>query len=406
MEIIILLLPSIVCLVVTCIIWSRQHLTLSSRFFIVAMLSCTFYLLFDALICFPHTAPSLLVWVYIGMSFLTPVIHLTMGIAAWTLITQRQHFLRRLFWLYTIPVVLCAFQVLISFEIIGPNTLAEYIESGHLMPMQLGENEMLWFRIYRVLTTDGFIPIYCATSLSCCIYLIYVLHKSDFSLSMLKRFLFAKGTIRPMHLLILFYFANVFCSLIRIHDGRETVPEREMPFYCIVFSIQAIFLAMMGLALDNLKKPCLSLRDTHRTPYFDDMPIHVSESESRVATDDLADEESDSYRILNLRDDLKLLMHQRACYLQPGMSRYSVSSHLGLSRRSFDHLIFLLYHVAYEDYVRVQRIQYCLRYKQQYPRASKIDVAMACGFPNVCEMDKQLEEWQQTHGEKDKKPED
>ena len=400
MEIVFLFLPSFVCLVVTCIIWSRRNLTLASQVYGLSLLACTFYLIFDGLICFPHTDPVLLVWSYIGLSFVTPIIHVAFMVVAWALKTQRQHFPKWIIVLTLLPCLSGVLQLVLSYGI-GVDMLADYLKHDHLLPARLTNDERDLYDLFRALSTDAIVPTVCFYVTISASYLLYVLVKTDFSISTLHNFLFRKGIIRPMHLLILFYFSIVLFSLLRLHDNRPSA--EELPRLCILFTVQAVLYVFMGLVADKMKKPYISLRDTHRTPYYKDLPVHITGLRDETLANDLTDEEPDSYRSLNLRDGLHEMMHDEACYLQPGMSRYSVSSRLGISRREFDKLIRLFYGVSYEVYVHIQRLEYYSRFRQQYPRISPETVATACGFPSVNEMRRQVEEWKAIGQEKPKK---
>ncbi len=390
MEIVFLFLPSVVCLAMTCILWTRRNLTLASQVYGLSLLACTFYLMFDGLICFPHTDPVLLVWSYIGLGFVTPIIHLVLMVVAWLLKTQRQHFPKWIIVLTLLPCLSGVIQLFLSYGI-GFDMVADYLKNDHMLPTRLTNYERYLYDLFRTLSTDAIVPTVCFyVTVSAC-YLIYVMVKTDFSFSMLHNFLFRKGIIRPLHLLILFYFSIVLFSLLRLHSGRPSA--EELPRLCILFSIQAVLYIFMGMVAYKMKKPYISLRDTHWTPYYKDMPVHIPTPARGTLANELTDEEPDNYRTMNLRDGLHELMHDEASYLQPGMSRYSVSSRLGLTRKEFDKLVRMLYGMTYEEYVHIQQLEYYKRFRQQYPRISPETVAMACGFPSANEMLRQVEQW-------------
>ena len=392
MQIIFLLLPGLLCLIVALTIWSRQNLTLSLRLLGWTMLVASFYLTFAGLTCFRHTNPYIMVWSFIGLGFTVPTLQFFVMLLCWSLHTQRQRYNKYALLLLILPA-LTGFFVMAGYGLIGFDAAADYLEHNSTMPAGLSHIEKAEYDVFRFLSADFYEAVSWLCVLSSFAYLFFLLYRSDFTPMVLLRFLFRRGPLRPMHAFIVLYFCIVVCSTLRLHVDRQYTLDHET-LYCILFIVQAPLIVLVGMVSYRFKSPCLYLRRPHRQPTYDDLPVRVHNLHGMrpADADELEDEEAESYRTLNLRDELKVLMREELCYLQPGMSRYSVSRRLELSRTGLDRLIFLLHHVSYDEYVMVQRVEYLRRYRLQYPDEPAESVAMACGFPNVQIMKRELKE--------------
>lgn len=388
MEIVILLLPAIVCFIVASIVWTGHHLTLSSRLLGWTMIICGFYLFLSILTTFPYTDPTWVVGCSIGLGLMVPMVQVAVIMLCWSLHTQHQRFNNTL-WLFCLFPVLSGFMMMIGYGLIGIEAASDYIDNGRMLPPGLTPGELMMYNAFQLITVDIYRIVVIMSVTGCVAYLVYLLIKSDFTIGALFRFLFKRGPLRPLHLFILIYFAFTVLSMLRLPGDRVFVRD-HISYYCLLFVGQAIVLALLALLALRFQRPCIYLVRPHSLPYFDDMPVRISVLNEKKGVLNFADDESDTYRTLNLRDELRLIMREKVSYLSPGMSRYSVSHCLDITRSGLDRLIHLLYHVSYEEYVMIQRTEYYRRYRLRYPEESQECVAMACGFPNVREMNRQI----------------
>lgn len=389
MLIIFLYLPAVICLFSAASIWNRRDLTLSERLYGWTMLLAGAYLTFGAIACSPYSESEAVAWANIGLGFVVPPLQLAVIFISWSLHTLRQRYDKPILLLNLLPAM-TGFLMLFAYGLIGFDSAVEYLDHNSTIPAGLSAGDIRLYRLFRTITCDVYrIIVVICISVSVC-YQIYVLLKSDFGPKVLVRFLFARGPMRPLQLFILLYIGILCCSIWRWKLGRD-ITGGNLTELCVLFSIKGVCIALMGVLSAYLKQPCVYLHRPHPTPYFEDMPVRVKELIApTVSNDDFDDEEADSYRTLNLRDEFRVLMQERACYLQPGMSRYSVSRHLNISRTGLDRLVRLVYHLTYMEYVLVQRVSYKFRYTKLYPKESSTEVAMACGFPSVREMNRQV----------------
>lgn len=382
MEVIVMFLPGLIALIAAVTIWSRPNLTLSLRNLGWLMLVGFLWNTFTAMTNIRHVDPDLMVWSFIGLGFTSPTLQYTVLILCWTLTTQQQRYNKYVLLLLLIPAFTGVI-VMSGYGLIGFSAAADYYAHGNMMPAGLSNYEKAEYDVFRFLTSDFYLFSSGLGILVTVVYQIYLLYKTDFTPMVVLRFLFQNGPIRPLHILIFLYFGVILCSVFRMRVDRQYALNHTN-FYTFLYAIQSVLFAMVGLLGLVFKSPCFYLRRPHPRPLFVDMPVQVHNPfKPTTNPNELEDEEAESYRTLNLRDELKVLMREEACYLQPGMSRYSVSSRLYLSRAGLDRLILLLHHCTYNDYVMVQKVEYYRRYKALYPSEPHESVAMACGFPNV-----------------------
>lgn len=388
MEVLFMFLPCAFSLIIAAAVWSRANLTFSSNMFAWTMLGEALYIALTGLVSFPYTDPKLIVWSYIGLGFIAPALQVLFATVCWSLYTLRQRFDSTKLIYILIPMSVGVL-VLIGFGLVGIDAAADYVQNGRTMPAGLTPGETLIYKIFDFLSFKVYAASIFISVTGSLGFMIYLLYKSDFTMATLMRFLFKGGPIRPFQLLVVLYVLFVACSIFRLSVGREFILH-HVKLFDLIFCVQSVVLICTGMVALGFKRPCIYLLHNHRQPTFDDLPVQVLDP--RGTENDYADDESDSYRTLNLRDELKLIMREDLCYLQPGMSRYSVSRQLDVSRGGLDRLIHLLHHVTYEEYVMIQRVEYSRRYRELYPNTSVDEVAMACGFPNVQEMNRQTKE--------------
>ena len=388
MSIIIFFLPAFICLISTAFIWTRSDKTLTERLLGWFMLLSGVYMLLDAIACSPYSDSWAVISTHLGLGFVAPPLQLVFMFIAWSLSTLRQRYDKPILLLHLLPGM-TGFLMLFGCCVIGFDSVIEYLEHDRTLPPHLSTSDIRSFNLFRLMTGDVYRISMTFFVLVCTVYLIYVAIVTDFSPRVLFRFLFKRGPIKPLHVLILLYFCLAICTLCRWKLG-DWANDDNWIYFCSLYSVKAVAYALMGYMAMQIKKPCIFLHLPHRRPYFEDMPVHVRELMRDGGHKDFADEEADSYRTLNLRDEFHVLMRERACYLQPGMSRYSVSQHLNLSRTGLDRFVRLVYHLTYQEFVLVQRVSYMRRYKQMFPKESDVDVAMICGFPSVKKMEQQV----------------
>jgi len=384
-----MLLPGVVCLIAAVTIWSRPALTLSLRNLGWVMAVSFLYSTFVAFTNFRYVDPDLLVWSYIGLGFVAPTLQYTILILSWTLATQHQRYNKYILLLLLIPAF-TGFIVMAGYALIGFDNAVDYYAHGNMPPAGLSNYEKAEYDVFRFLTSDLYLSS-CGVGIVITVaYQLYLLYKTDFTPMVVLRFLFKKGPLRPLHLFILLYFCVLATTIVRMRVDRQ-FSFNHTNLYSFLFSMQALFFALVGLLGFKFKSPDIYLSRPHRRPLYDDLPVQVHNPlQKGVDPNELEDEEAETYRTLNLRHELKVLMREEACYLQPGMSRYSVSRRLDISREGLDRLILLLHHVSYKEYVMVQRVEYYRRYRRQYPDEPHESVAMACGFPNVQTMKREI----------------
>lgn len=386
-----MMLPGVVCLIVCVVIWSMQNLTLSLRHLGWTMAISFLYSTFVALTNFRYVDANVLVWSYIGLGFLAPTLQYVILVLSWSLSTQQQRYNRYIMFLLLVPAF-TGVLVMAGYCLIGFDAAADYFAHGNMPPAGLSNYQKAEYDIFRFLTSDLYLSSCGLGMLITVAYQIYLLYKTDFTPMVVLRFLFKKGPLRPLHLFIILYFCVLATTILRMRVDRQYA-FNHAHLYSFLFATQAFFFALIGFLAFKFKQPCVYLNRPHPQPLYDDLPIQVHNPFDKNADpNELEDEEAETYRTLNLRHELKALMREEACYLQPGMSRYSVSRRLDLSREGLDRLILLLHHTTYKEYVMVQRVEYYRRYTHQYPEEPHVSVAMACGFQSARTMKREVNE--------------
>lgn len=380
------MLPFLVAITFVAVIMTFKHKTLSMRLLAIVATVAAVYFLADGLIAFPYTTPDIIVWCYIICSFSVPALPLAFTFFCWSLYTQQQRYDRKLFFFCAIPGVLGILELAV-YAMLGFDNAADYISHGRSIPADVSELERGLYEIFEGVSNSVYILAVEVSMIISIIPLIWILYKTDFKPSVVGRFLFNSGPIRVLHLEILAFFCLiVFCAVRLVLSRREIVEDPTMAL--IVFMGMGLSAGVIGFLGVHLRKPCVYLHKTHYRPKFDDMPVDFVFHKRRLNDDE--DDEADSYRTLNLRHEFKEIMREQQSYLQPGMNRYSVSGTLDISREALDRLVRIVYHITYEEYIMIQRVEHQTRYRTLYPHEPLETVAMECGFQSAASMNEQI----------------
>ena len=349
------------------------------------------YFLCDALESFPYTDAYTYVWARVCCGFCAPILPILLAFLLWSLHTHRQRYYRANLFFLLIPATM-GFAMLVVYSMLGFEAAADYIESEYTIPFGASDMDKWLYGLFRFVAFDVYTFV---VALSVCFlfaYIIYLAFVTDFTPSVVGNFLFHKGPIRPIHLLMVVIVLLVGISAFRLGVSPAYV-RSHMITISAMFCVQGILFMAFGLLGLKLRLPCMYWNRSHNHEYFVDMPAEVYEAYVyRRELTEADDVEADSYRTLNLRDEFKELMREQQCYLMQGMNRYVVSRALEVKRSAVDRLVRLLYHITYEEYVMVQRVEYYRRYRKLHPNEPQATIAMECGFPNVKEMNQQLKE--------------
>jgi len=392
MEIVVLALPSMVGYIFSAILYQRKCRTLAERFMLMFMVVISTFLLFDAYTVYPHAYSPAKVICLILNALNAPCIGITICFVGWSLHAVRQRY-RRPFLAFYLFAFLVFVAELLNYFGFGLERAADYYANDRMYPPECKTDTFL----YHIYGTFEFMAIYVynlvciVTFFNSIVYLIYLNLTSDFNLTTLYNFLFRRGPLRVLHIWSLSLLGLYVFTAYRIVYGSPYLTKN--PDTCMwLYVLAAVSMVVMGFASLQLRKPCVYLLRPHKQPIYEDVPVtiidphefsaHMVEDESSFDTD----EEADNYRTLNIRDDLYRLMRDQAPYLCPGQSRYFVAEMLGLRRDALDRTMRILFHISYEEYVMVQRIEYCRRYRDHYTNESEVEISIACGFVSLKEM--------------------
>ncbi len=390
MEIIVLSLPSVVGFVFAAILNQRKYKTLAERFMMMFLVVVSFFLFFDAYTVYPQAYSPAKVFCLICNAFFAPCIGITICFVSWSLHSIRQRYRRPFLTFYLLACVIFLIELL-NYIGFGFDRAADFYERGHVFPPEC-ETDVILYHIYSAFEYVAIYlyNVFCVVAFA--VSLVFTLCHSfygNFGPVVLFNYLFRRGPLRVIHVWLLSLLLLYLWAGVRIFWGSPYLtknPGVTMGLY-IFAAVSILFLGLVSL---NLRKPCVYLRRPHRVPMYEDLPVHILELEEEHRLNDLSsfdeDEEADSYRTLNVREALRRLMRDQACFLYPGQSRYYVADILGLRRDAFDRTMHILHHISYEEYVMVQRIEYCRRYRDRYTNESEVEISMACGFPSLQEM--------------------
>lgn len=391
MEIILLFIPCLIACLFCGINATQKDRNLPQRILVWTSLDAALYFLCDALISFPYTDVYTYVWACICCGFSVPLLPFLLCFLFWSLHTNKQRYNRANLFFFLIPASM-GFAMLIVYSLLGFEAAADFIASDYTIPYGVNDMEKWLFGLFNFVAFDVYsFVVLCSISVLFA-YIIYLVYVTDLTPRVIARFLFHSGPIRPIHLEMLLIVLIVSISAFRLGFNRSDVLNNQV-MLSIMFCLQGILIALFGFVGLKMKKTCLYWNRRHNQEFFDDMPADIYDAYiHRRELTEADDVESDSYRTLNLRDEFKEVMREQQCYLMPGMSRYVISHTLDVNRTAIDRLVRLLYHITYEEYVMVQRVEYYRRYRKLYPDEPQTTIAMECGFPNVTEMNSQLKE--------------
>ncbi len=398
MEILVFLLPALIGLTMAALLATTRNKTLAQEYLITMLVVFSGFFICDACIVFHYTPATLVLWSYILMSFFVVAIPITTIFLVWALITSSQKSNRWFILVYIIPGIVLLLE-LINYTGLGFDKALDYMAHGYTIPYGLDSFEINKYRIFSFVAIKFLAIISEIEQIGCVLLLLWTFWYTDLKPRAFLRWLFKIGPIRPINLIAMVCIVQIMLFAYRAYWGGAYFAEHQgiYAFMSLGSSLCVLFLGFIGFAL---KKPCLYLGNKHHPqPRFADMPVAITDAESirfhkgKVCSE-MDDLESDTYKTLNLRDELQVLMADGVFYLQPGLSSYSLSSALGVSRHGLENLIRILYHVSYQEYVAIQRCAYVRRYYAVYSGEDAVEVAMHCGFINVRQMNLQLKNCQ------------
>jgi len=406
MEIIIFALPSVVGFVFSALLMQRKCKTLAERFMLMLMMLLSVFLLFDGYTIYPHAYSPLKVVCLIFNALFAPCIGISICFVAWSLFSVRQRY-RWSFLSFYIFAVIVFLTELLNYVGFGLDRAAEYYANDRQYPPECDTDTILYhvygmFEFFAVYVYNLVNMVSFAVSI---LFLCYLCVSSNFGPRVLFNFLFRRGPLRVLHVWTIVILTIYLFTAVRIYYGSHyLVKHFETSSWIYIIALFSI--TTIGWFSLNLRKPCIYLRRPHRMPMYDDLPVPIlslspededkrKEQGEEVLSSFDTDVEADSYRTLNVRDDMRRLMRDTACFLYPGQSRYYVADMLGLRRDSFDKTVQVLHHISYEEYAMVQRVEYCRRYRDRYSQESEMEISMACGFTSLEEMQY---EWRECRG--------
>ncbi len=390
---IVLLLPFIVGMIVMAVMCAQKHKTFSQYVLVTLAFIISVYFLCDALIIMEEAGERLSTIGHIGSAFLAPTLSFILLLYFWTLNTCNQRFGFLMLLLYILPLSI-GFVELAVYWLMGVDRAFEYVESGRVLPTGLSGAEALTYHLFDVVTLDVYVTLVLGGVLIVSIFCVRMLWNTGFSFGRLFRFLFRGSYIRPMHLQILLASVILVLAFCRQGLGRAYFVEHD-GFCIFTYSCVALVFAGFGWTGVRLKDTIMYLNRPTVPPTYDDIPVPISKDQAMSLADDvddLTDADETDERNIELRNELHALMRDGLCFLYPGMSCYSVASQLGISRAELNRLITLFYGVNYEQYVRIQKVNYFIRYRNDHPGRSLKDYAAACNFRSVTSLNHQFKE--------------
>lgn len=390
---IILLLPFIVGMIVMAVMCAQKHKTFAQYVLVTFAFIISVYFLCDALVIMEETGERLSSLAHIGSAFLGPTLSFILLLYLWTLNTCNQHFGILMGLLYLFPLSF-GFVELAAYGLMGVDRAFDYLASGRVLPTGLSEAEALTYHFFDVVTRDIYVTLVLVGVLFVSGFSLRMLWNTGFSIKRLYRFLFRGSYIRPMHLQILMASVILVLAIFRQVLGRQYLVDHD-GFCIFVYSCVTLMFAGFGWTGVRLKDTVMYLNRPTVPPAYDDIPVSISKSQAMSLADDvdeLTDADETDERNIKLRNDLHALMRDKMCFLYPGMSIYSVASQLGISRAEVNRLVMLFYGVNYEQYVRIQKVNYFIRYRNDHPGRTLKDYAAACNFRSVTSLNHQYKE--------------
>ncbi|MBQ0057657.1 MAG: hypothetical protein KBT20_08375 [Bacteroidales bacterium] len=334
------------------------------------------YLLADTFVFLEVKVDLVTVATGIVLRILAPILPWVTLLFLWSLYSNSQKFDWKILLCFILPLS-NGILSLISCMMLGVERTADFITAERIMPADISMTDKLLYKMFDVCTIDiheflifGSLDVLLG-------YMIYLLWSSNYKPGDIFRFLFRGGRIRPLHLQI-FAYAGIFpSSALRMFVDRSYYLDNPWMAVALFVSV-GIGMCLYGWLGLQLDKPLISLRRQDDT-FFEDLPVHIERKH------EFDDEEEDSlgYNALNLRKELHVIMREKECYRMPGMSRYAVSSMLGISTHVLDNLLHHFHGVNYNQYVDIQRVAYLSRYRKAHPNTPLPLLAAQCGFHSI-----------------------
>lgn len=393
MEIIVYLIPSFLAALYASLLTMKRRKTLAVQFLIRLLMALSFFFLCDSFVISNHSYGGMIVVSYVANAYLVPSVAIWMSFTAWALACRGQEFKQLFYLLLSIPAILFITEV-INYSVLGWNEASAFFGSGRTIPEDATNVEKHLYVAFEFTA----ISVYNIFSSVClifgAIYLVYIAYKSDLSLKTVKRF-FHEGPVRPVHLFVVSMSLIGIYFIIRIYLQSTYLKENinHAMLLCIFGAIGVSCIGILGMFFDC---PALYLVKPHDLLNFRDMPVEVFDPEQflnqgRIVTSTY-DEEADPEDLIESRDKFLQLMQDEQVYLFPGESSTYLCMRLHVNRKKFNRLVKVFYHGSYEDYVMVQRVEYCRRYRDLYPEEPFTTTSIVCGFPSRTLM---LEQWRE-----------
>lgn len=392
MEIVIYLLPSILAALFGVLLLMKKFRTLAMSFLILTLFTTAGFYLFDAFVVFRYSDAYFKVISYIFNAYLVPAFPMWMCFTVWSLATNHQTF-KPIHLLYIlIPLGLFLLE-LCNYVGLGLDNAADYFAHGRTAPADCTNMQKHLYVVFQFIAIDIYNISSSILLFISFVFMVVQAFRTDMSAKVLYRFLFRRGPIRAVHLLILISFWMDIYFIARIGFQSRYLGV-HIPIECALTLFASVGLAAMGWLGFRLHKPAIYLFRSHEEPEFQDLPVAINIPE------DLAERnlQSDMHHKLHsevshsMREGFENLMRDYQPYLSPGLPRYYIASVLGIRVSGVDHLVRRLYHCSYSTYSMIQRVEYCRRYRALYPNEPLDSIAIACGFSSRKHM---LQQWRE-----------
>lgn len=353
---------------------SKRNKTLAMKALAITSLLGGTYFLCDALVVFGGIDFDKETIVYAGTinTLIGPMFSLTAIVVIIALIKTEQHASTN--WLLVlVPYICYSLLVLVVTETLGFEKAADYIANNRMKPGLLLPEEAMLYEFFEVVTNHVYRIVMITNMAALLLLICYALYVSDFKPKVIFNFLFKGGPIRPLHLLSLFVICLLFMSHFRFFYNRSWWSQHT-DFLYLTYTVKGLLFCMIGLFGVNLQKPAVYLVNQHKTPHFEDLPVLSPRVKWREESNE------DEYQLPMLLNSFYNLMRDQQCYRRPGLNIYSVSSELGVTANSLNHMLKAVYGVNYNTYIKVQRVAFARHLHKAHPELSAEEVAMESGF--------------------------
>jgi len=403
MKELIFLLPCLVGFSFSIIMARRKQKTLAERFILYFLIIVSLFVVFDSYTVSPSGYPQLKIIALIFNAFFCPCIGIMICFVTWSLSTTKQTY-RRTYLLFFLVSFLTFLVELMNYVGFGFDRSAELLDNKLQFPAECETDKILYhiYSMFVFFAKDVYNSV-CAVCFTVSVIIVLIKSKkTDFGLVTWFNYLFRGGPLRVLHvwgmaLVLVYVFAGI-----RIGYGSFYLADHPIVamFVYLYGTLAMILLGIVGL---YAKRPCLYIgKRKHDLPVFEDLPVAIlgSNETEQSANQNQSETEKEScdkvasgrYVTDDEREDIRRLFREQLCFLYPGQSRYYVADMLGMHRSALDRLVRSSFSLSYAEYVQVQRVEYCRRYRRQYPNESEIEVSMACGFTSRKTMDFEIRE--------------